>query len=174
MSRLDDVRDEQFAKLLSIGTKAVDAYEKAGFRRDSSNAAKRAKLPRIAARVAELRDEAEAANAPLGELSGIGHLKAVLQGATKAGSWSAAAQAATRLAQADGTLEESEKAGKPMTVGAMLALADEINPSGALRAVVEFCLMLRDVDLEVMPPWEDAAGRPVPPYIDTSTGRLVE
>jgi hypothetical protein len=105
MARLKDVREEQFAKLLSIGVTAIDAYAQAGWRRDGSNASKRAKLPRINERVAELQAEAEAAQQPIGEATGIDHLKVVLAGAVKAGSWSAAASAAAQLARADGSAE---------------------------------------------------------------------
>jgi hypothetical protein len=57
MSALSNHRRELFAQLLVQGFTAVDAYEKAGFKRHDGNASTLARHPEIEARLEEIRGE---------------------------------------------------------------------------------------------------------------------
>jgi hypothetical protein len=59
-----------------------------------------------------------------------------------------------------------------MTIGEMLRLAKEIDPTMGLWIHVAGLLMLLDLETgRPMPPWTDVNGKPVPPYIDAATSR---
>src|SRR6516162_11627877 len=62
---LPNHRRELFAQLLVQGFTAVDAYEKAGYKRHDGNACTLAKHPEVQARLEEIRGEL-AADFPLG------------------------------------------------------------------------------------------------------------
>src|SRR5690349_11382508 len=66
MPALTNNRRELFAQLLFQGFTAVDAYDKAGFKRHSGNASTLSRDPEIVDRVEAIRAEAEAALVPVG------------------------------------------------------------------------------------------------------------
>jgi phage terminase small subunit len=57
MSALSNHRRELFAQLLVQGFTAVDAHEKAGFRRNDGNASALSRHPEIEARIMEIKEE---------------------------------------------------------------------------------------------------------------------
>jgi hypothetical protein len=170
--------EERFATLLSVGVAQGEAYERSGWRRDKSNASKRALAPRVVERVAELRmAEAERAarlRTEAGALEGVDELRKALIGAANAGQWSAAVSAAKHLSELDGSGAQLNP-DKPMTVKEMLNLAEEIDASGLLWLAVGASLMLWDRETGTpAKPWTNGKDEPVGPYLDPNTLELVE
>ena len=64
MPRIDNTRHELFAQALAKGESASQAYVLAGYRRNDGNAIRLKGNERVAARVAELLDDAAGANLP--------------------------------------------------------------------------------------------------------------
>ena len=75
MPILQDLRREAFAKARAGGARLEDAYEDAGFEPDRAHACRLAKLPEVAARIAELRRE----NAGPDEAGALAVIAALLQ-----------------------------------------------------------------------------------------------
>jgi len=55
MAPLKNIRHEKFVAGLLEGREAVDAFEQAGFQRDTANAARLRKNPRVQARLRDRR-----------------------------------------------------------------------------------------------------------------------
>jgi hypothetical protein len=66
MPALANNRRELFANLLVQGFTAVDAYQKAGFKRHDGNASTLSRHPEIQARLVEIRGEIASTSTPLG------------------------------------------------------------------------------------------------------------
>ena len=94
MPVLANNRRELFAQLLVQGFTAVDAYEKAGYKRHDGNACTLAKHPEVQARLEEIRCElaAEKTGFPFGT-SAIAAAEAILALAMQSGQLSAAVSA---------------------------------------------------------------------------------
>jgi len=108
MPPLKNVRHEQFVQLLLQGKDATDAHEEVGFQRDSGNAARLRRNPKVAARLRELQDEI-AAKVPISIESLIGELEEARQHATGKNQFAAAIKAILGKAQLAGLLVERSK-----------------------------------------------------------------
>jgi hypothetical protein len=158
-------RTVEFARLLASGVTAVDAYERAGWRRDSANASRLANTAKVRRLVEELRRVAavEAAERKLDTASGAELLRLAATKAIVTGDLSALVSAGAKLGGADGSLE-SLQPDKEMKISEMLALADSLSPIMGFETRV--LLMLIDGDTgQPLPPWENARGEPPPPYL---------
>jgi hypothetical protein len=125
--------DEHFARLLSVGVNQAEAYRRAGWKVDKSNASKRARESHIIQRIEELRAE-EARRlarrrAEVGDKEGVDELKAALSGAAAAGQWSAVVSAAKSLAEMDGSARSltAEREG-PTTPEEIVRIAAQNGP----------------------------------------------
>jgi hypothetical protein len=108
MAPLRNVKHEQFVQLLLQGKDATDAHEQVGFRRDSGNAARLRRNPKVQARLRELQDEV-AAKVPITIESLIGELEQARQHATGKNQFAAAIKAILGKAQLAGLLVERSK-----------------------------------------------------------------
>jgi hypothetical protein len=182
MAELPDKRKEQFCRLLSTGMKQAEAYVKAGYRAaDRSNASKLAREPEIVQRVAELQGEEAQRQAELrvaaGEQSSLDELKRAIAGAATSGNWAAVVAGSKVLGEADGSFDAigADAERRPLTLGEMLKLSREIDPSWALWLAVAELLMLWDgKNNRPMPPWTNGAGEPVGPYLRETKDRCLE
>jgi hypothetical protein len=169
MARLKNLQHEAFCILVELqGWSRTDAYEGCGYKRDRANASAFAEKAEIAARRRELQEERKVIEAATGESA----LRRIMIEGLQTGDLGPAATAARLLAEGDGSLRRLGQQAEEMSLGQMLALAEKLDPMMALRAAQ--LLMLLDEDLKPMPPWQDGHGRPVPPYINPETGKLVE
>jgi hypothetical protein len=167
---------EQFSRLLASGVRAVDAYERCGWKRDTANSARLAKDPAVRRRVAEIQRETavEMVASGANDAPGAELLRLAAQKAIVTGNLTALVQAGRELGAADGSLNQLQVPDEKMSIGQMLRVAKEIDPSGLLWITVAWLLMLIDHNTgRPMPAWTDAAGRPIPPYLDSNL-ELVE
>jgi hypothetical protein len=164
----------QFARLLAAGIDATTAYERAGWRRDTANAARMAKDPEVRRLVREYQAEAAVALTDIGiaDAEGAKLLRLAAERAIQSGNLTALVQAGKAIAEGDRSLDALRDTPEEMTVGEMLELAASIDR--VLWYAVARCLMLLDDKGEPTAPWTDGYGKPVPPYIDAKTWKLVE
>jgi hypothetical protein len=177
MTALSDPRLEAFCQNLALGLDIHVAHEKAGYAKDlsRSNSAKMAKRQVVVARLAEIRGEMETqrklARGEVGDMTA----RSLVNHAIGLGLAQGDPQVLASIAKFldDGTLGLAASQ-KPLTIGEMLALAKEIDPSMMLWFVVADLLMLIDGETgKPLPAWTDAGGKPRPPYL-LPTGELVE
>jgi hypothetical protein len=139
VAEVPNPQDERFAHLLSIGVSQAEAYRRAGWKADKSNASKRAREPHIIERIAELQAEEAERVAKLREnvsdRSGYEELKEALRGAVTASQWSAAVTAARHLAEMDGSAEQVAPE-KLDSVEEILKVADRNGPLWSLAVRV--------------------------------------
>jgi hypothetical protein len=137
VAELQNPQEERFAQLLAVGVDQAVAYQRAGWVKDKANASKRAKLPSIIERVAELRAEEAARVAKLrmeaGDLPGADELKRALQGAAASGQWAAAVTASKALAELDGS-GAALAPDRPRTVDELVSEVSRHGPTAALAA----------------------------------------
>jgi hypothetical protein len=138
MSELPDRKDEQMARLLAVGVTADEAYWRSGRKRDRSNAAKKAKSPAIAARVAELIEEELERQRQVRmssvDVAGVDELRKALIGAASSGQWSAAVTASKALAEIDGSADKLS-GDREQTMEELVAMVDKHNdPVASLGA----------------------------------------
>jgi hypothetical protein len=178
MAALSDARLEQFCQGLAIGLDKHVAYERAGFAKDPSrsNSAKASKKAAIVQRVGEIKAELEAQRKlATGGADGFTAKSLVGQAVGMAlaqGDPQVLASIAKFLD--DGTLG-MEASRKPLTIGEMLKLAREIDPGMGLWLSVAELLMLWDgKNNRPMPPWTNAAGEPLGPYLRETKDRGLE
>jgi phage terminase small subunit len=108
MAPLRNVKHEKFVQFLLEGKDATDAFEQAGFTRDSGNAARLRRNPRVCERLRELQDEI-AAKVPISIESLIAELEEARQHATGKNQFAAAIKAILGKAQLAGLLIDRSK-----------------------------------------------------------------
>jgi len=144
MPPLKNVRHEQFVQLLLQGKDATDAHEEVGFQRDSGNAARLRRNPKVAARLRELQDEI-AAKVPISIESLIGELEEARQHATGKNQFAAAIKAILGKAQLAGLLVERSK-----------VEVTNVDPFAGIENMHEIGLKMIDGWLEhQIAPWAD-------------------
>jgi hypothetical protein len=134
MPVLKNHRRELFANLLVQGFTAVDAYQKAGYKRHDGNASTLANNPGIEARIDEIRADMAASNFPLGTSviaarakvtpeSLIGMSEAIYQKAMEGGGQLSAANGAVKeMGVLSGVRIERSEIGTP---GQFDAISDD-------------------------------------------------
>jgi hypothetical protein len=177
MAALSDARLEQFCQGLAIGLDQHIAHERAGYSKDPSrsNSAKLAKKQVVLQRVAEIRQEMEAQR-QLATGGSNGFTSRSLVGESVAMARAQAdPQALTAIAKIldDGTLGlDADR--KPLTLAEILALAKSLDPSMELFFDCAALLMLIDrATGKPLPPWTDAEGKAVPPYLTLEKGLVL-
>jgi hypothetical protein len=108
MARLKNPRHETFIRHLLEGKDITTAFELAGFNRDSGNANRLFRNPKVKERLAELQNEI-AAKVPITIESLIGELEEARQSATGKNQFAAAIKAILGKAQLAGLLVERSK-----------------------------------------------------------------
>jgi hypothetical protein len=141
MPESPDRKDEQMARLLAVGVTADEAYWRSGRKRDRSNAAKKAKSPAIAARVAELIEEELERQRQVRlssvDVAGVDELRKALIGAASSGQWSAAVTASKALAEIDGSADKlsADREQRPEELVAMIDRHGDPVASLAVRMI---------------------------------------
>ena len=108
MPPLKNARHERFVQLLLQGKDATDAFELVGFQRDSGNAARLRRNPKVQARLRELQDEV-AAKVPLTIEKLISELEEARLSAASKNQFAASIKAILGKAQLSGLLVERSK-----------------------------------------------------------------
>jgi hypothetical protein len=177
MAALKDPRLEAFCQNLALGLDIHVAHEKAGYAKDlsRSNSSKAAKKQAVVERAAEIRQEMEAQRKlATGGADGFTAKSLVGQAVGMAlaqGDPQVLASIAKFLDDGSLGLEASRK---PLTLAEILALAKSLDPSMELFFDCAALLMLIDrATGKPLPPWTDAEGKAVPPYLTLEKGLVL-
>jgi hypothetical protein len=169
MAALSDARLEQFCQGLALGLDQHIAHERAGYAKDvsRSNSAKLAKRQVVVQRLAEIKAEMETQRRLASGQPGEYTAKSLVTHAVGMALAQNDPQILANIAKFldDGTLG-LEASRKPLTLGEMLKLARELDPTMHLWYCAAGLLMLLDTETgKPLPPWTDAEGHPVKPYL---------